>query len=318
MFNKKKSVFFTLTAIVLTLVIILSFNVYSKYNLNEKMNVVEVRITTMNNFIKDVSQDLEKGVYITSFRSLLSMIQHITDNGTFIDNVDYTFSELFINGSIDDNVINLMTNSTFPDWVNKIQIEAEKIDINANFTVNNVSITQEDPWKIKIAANINMNVQDKKQTSSWSINKNIITDITIESFEDPLYIVNSQGKLTNTIRVSPYTVFVQGSNADNLVSQINESYYINTTTAPSFLMRLEGNLSSSSYGIESLVNVEEFSDQGISVKSRSAVDYIYFGNQTATSCVVNETFEEGTFTDFRLDNDAEPYNHLDNYQAKCR
>lgn len=318
MLRKKKSVFFTLTAIVLSLVIVLSFSVYSKYNLKEKMNIVEVRVTTMNNFIKDVSQDLEKGVYITSFRSLLSMVQHITDNGTFIENVDSTFSEVFINGSINDNNINLMTNSTFPDWVNKIQIEAQKIDIIANFTVNNVSITQEGPWQIKVTANINMDVEDKKQTSSWSINKNIKTNITIESFEDPLYIVNSEGKLTNTIRISPYIVFVQGSNADNLVSQINESYYINTTTSPSFLMRLEGNLSNSSYGIESLVNFEEFSEQGISVKQRSAVDYIYFGNQTTTSCIINETFEEGTFPDFRLDNDAEPYNHLDNYQVNCR
>jgi hypothetical protein len=306
MSNKKRGIIFTVAAIVLSVVIILSFTVYTEYRLKEKMNVIETRIITMNNFIKDIEQDLEKGIYISSFRALLSMSQYIASNGTFIDDPQGTFDELFINGTMDNQGAYLMEESTFTDWIDRIQQQADKIDIIANFEVNEVTLSQEDPWHILVSANVDMDVQDKKQTSSWNINKDIKTNISIDGLEDPLYLVNSYGRLTNTIRSSPFENFVIGSNIDNLLVQINESYYIATNMSPNFLMRLEGDLSSSEEGIESLVNLQEFIDQGISIKTRSTIDYIYFGNQTTTDYRVN-----GTPYWFRLDSE-----HISVYEVE--
>ena len=289
MLSKKRGIFFTVAAITLSVVIILSFSVYTEYRLKEKMNIIETRIITMNNFIKDIEEDLQKGVYIASFRALLSMSQYTTSNGTFIDDVEETFNELFLDGTMNSQEVSLMTDSTFTDWVEKIQQEADKIDIIANFTVNEVTISQEQPWRIKVNADIDMEVKDKKQTSSWSINKDIKTNISIVGLEDPLYVINSYGRVINTIRISPFEHFVIGSNIDNLLVQINESYYITTNMSPTFLMRLEGNLVSSEIGIESLVNLQEFKDQGLTTKDRSAVDYIYFGNQTTINRRINNT-----------------------------
>jgi hypothetical protein len=157
-----------------------------------------------------------------------------------------------------------------------------------------------------VSVNIDMDVKDKKQTSSWSINKDIKTNISIEGFEDPLYVINSFGRVTNTIRISPFEHFVIGSNIDNLLTQINESYYITTNMSPTYLMRLEGNLASSEIGIESLVNLQEFIDQGLTIKDRSAVDYIYFGNQTTTNYRVN-----GTPSWFKIDSD-----HISVYEVE--
>ncbi|MBU3942271.1 MAG: hypothetical protein KKF74_05140, partial [Nanoarchaeota archaeon] len=41
--------------------------------------------------------------------------------------------------------------------------------------------------------------------------------------------------------------------------------------------------SDSPYGIESLVNLEEFQAQEVPIRDRSVVDYIYFGDQTTTN-----------------------------------
>lgn len=304
--KNKKAVFFTVTAIILTVVIILSFTVHTEYRLKEKMNTIETRITTMNNFIKDVEQDLQKGVYIASFRAFLSMGQYIASNGNFIDNVQETFNELFTEGTINSHAVSLMTDSTFTNWVEKIQQEADKIDIIANFTVNEITISQEQPWRIKVNANIDMKVRDKKQTSSWNINKDIITNVSIVGLEDPVYVINSYGRVTNTIRVSPFGHFVVGNNINNLLTQINNSYYITTNMSPTYLMRLEGNLISSEIGIESLVNLQEFTDQSLTIKDRSAVDYIYFGNQTTTNYRIN-----GTPSWFKLDSE-----HLSVYEVE--
>jgi hypothetical protein len=60
--------------------------------------------------------------------------------------------------------------------------------------------------------------------------------------------------------------------------QLNNSYYVASTTAPSYLMRFEGDLSNSSLGIESLVNLEELNKQNIPVVNKTLVDYIYFNS----------------------------------------
>lgn len=304
--KNKKAIFFTVTAIVISTVLILSFSVYSGYKLNDKMSVIEIRIITMNNFIKDVEKDLEKGVYIASFRSLLSMTEHFTKNGTYVDDVNSAFSELFLDGTLDGQEANLMIDSTFNDWVDKIQFEADKIDVIANFTVNSAEIFHENPWKVRIKANIDMIIEDKKETSSWDINKDISTEVSIDGLEDPLYVINSLGRVTNTIRAAPYTTFVSGSDMSNFLTHINESYYITSNSSPSYLMRLEGNLSNSSFGIESLVNLQEFIDQGLSIKARSCVDYIYFGNLTTTDYRINNTPSW-----FRLDEE-----HLETYEVE--
>lgn len=289
MFRLKKGIFFTLSAMILTAVILLSFNIHSYYSLQDKMEVVEKRILTMNHFVRDVQDDLNKGVYISSFRSLFSMIQHVTSNGTYIDDVNMRFNELFFNGTYDGEDAIFMENSTFPDWVSRIQMHSDRIDINTDFNVSSVRIIQENPWYVTIEADMQLSFEDKKQTSSWKFERIVKTNITIIGLEDPIYVINSQGKLTNTITVTPYDYFTSGSDISNLLDLMNSSYYIHTNLSPSYLMRLAGNLSNSTNGIESLVNVDLFVSQGFSGKGRSIVDYIYFGNQTTTDYHINNT-----------------------------
>jgi hypothetical protein len=221
-----------------------------------------------------------------------------------------------LNGTINKSSLNIMEDSTFTDWTEKIKEEAEKIDVIINFTIRDLNIFQKNSWKVTIGLNITLNVNDKRGTASWNINKFLETNVNIEGLEDPLYIINSYGRVPNVVRKSNITDF---DILSNLIKQINNSYYIESDTAPNFLMRFENNLSNSTYGIESLVNLDKFTQQGLQIYSRSNVDYIYFGNQSVSSCIINETYEDGTFDWFRLDNDIEPYYHLDNYgDVKCR
>ena len=71
-------------------------------------------------------------------------------------------------------------------------------------------------------------------------------------------------------------------------------------------MRFEGNLGNSTYGIESLVNLDEFQQQGLAIKDRSIVDYIYFGTKSTTNFRINNTPEW-----FKIDQ-----GHLEFYQVE--
>lgn len=302
----KNGIFFTFAAIALSIIIILSFNVYKTYDMKEKADAIGVRVTTMNNFIKDVEQDLEKGLFIASFRAFLSMEQYIALNGSFVSDIVNSFNELVLNGSLNNKELSLMKDSTFTSWTNKIRTQADKIDIIVNFTILNININQTDPWAISANAKINMRIEDKKGTSSWNRNKSILTKVSIINFEDPLYVVNSKGRVTNVVVKSPITDFVTGDDVTNLLTHLNNSYYIESNTSPNFLMRMQGILSNSSTGIESLVNLQEFKDHSLTIKDRSAVDYIYFGTQSTINYRINGTPEW-----FKLDSA-----HLEVYEVQ--
>lgn len=301
----KKSIFYTIAAIALTAVVITTYSTYSAYRLSERMDAIGARIETVNFFIKDVENDLSKGVYIASFRTLLSFNQFITTNGTYLTNVNEKFKESFLNGTIDGLSLSLMKDSTFTDWGNRISAEAKKIDINFNFTVGDVKLNHTDPWTVKVDIGINLSISDRRNTSSWIRNRNITARVSVIGFEDPLYVVNSKGRVTNTITQTNITDFVVNGNVANLMEHMNRSYYTAHSDAPSFLMRLQGNLGNSTYGIESLVNLEEFQQQGIAIKDRSIVDYIYFGTKSTTNFRINNTP-----TWFKIDQ-----GHLDTYKV---
>lgn len=281
---RKKSMFFTIIAITLISLIIFSFTTYTSYKLRDKVMVTEIRIYSMNSFIDDVEKDIERGLYISGFRALMSMEQYITNNGIFLYDINSCFKEAFLNGSINNSQMGLMNESTFINWTQRIKEQAIKLDMILDFDIHDVTIYQKNPWAANIDINVTLNAEDVKKTASWQRPLYITTNISIQEFEDPLYVINSYGRVTNIIIKTNITDFI-GPNNDttNLKIHVNNSYYIESSTAPSFLMRLEGNLSSSIYGIESLVNLEEFQAQEVPIKSRSVVDYIYFGDQSTTN-----------------------------------
>ena len=215
----KKSIFYTIAAIALTTAIFVTYGFFSKQGPNEKMDTIETRIDTVNFFLKDVENDMEKGVYIASFRTFLGFTQFVASNGTYINNLGVKFKESFLNGTLNKNQIDVMKGSTFTDWSNKISQQAAKIDINFSLIINGVYINQTDPWSIDTSINLTVKVTDMKNTSSWAREEMVSSKISIIGFEDPTYIVNTYGLVTNSIQVSNITQFVISGNASNLLSQ---------------------------------------------------------------------------------------------------
>lgn len=316
----KKAFFFTAIAISLSMVIILSYNVYTGYKLKDKMGVIEIRIYAMDNFIKGLENDIEDAIFIVGFRSLLSLEDFLMVNNAlgedpkFLDDLgtslNAAFNEVFRFGTINDEGMSLMENNTFLNWTNKTMMQANKTDIILKFSFNDdVEITQSEPWMIDITIDLKIEVEDRKNTASWTINKEYTKKINITGFVDPLYLVNNDGLVNNTIRKTTVSDFSTG-----LETHLINSYYIEHNDAPSYLMRFENNLDSSPYGIESLVNSQKLMDAGLSAKSRSAVDYIYYGTGTTTNCNILGMEAYGWFY---LDYLPDPPNHLGFYQASC-
>jgi hypothetical protein len=130
----------------------------------------------------------------------------------------------------------------------------------------------------------NLNMQDRAQLAKWNRTETIVGRIPISNFEDPLYLIATAGRLTNSFNKTLTSTFVQGSDVSALLDHATNSRYIASTSAPSFINRLQGQITTASpYGIESLVNLQKLAAQGISLQDKSCVDYIYFSNSNPTS-----------------------------------
>jgi len=309
----KKGVFFTFIAFTFLSLLIFSLSVGDNYDMREKSFVIETRVDTMSRFIADVEEDIERGAYIAGIRAFFELNDHVISTGEYISDLDLSFSELLVNGTIDGENSSIMMNNTLTYWMNKIKEEADKIDIIINFTINNISLYQEDPWEVIVDLNLGIKLSDAENISSWNKEKSISSIIEIDGFEDPMYWVETNGVVENRITRTNFSYFVSGSDISNLLNHTYGGYYTAFSEAPSYLMRLHGDFNNSEYGTESLVDIQNLINRGVPVDDKSIVDYIYFSDNNPVKYHV-----AGAPSWFKLDNSSNMDNnqtHLDLYEV---
>lgn len=295
----KKGMFFTLMTIVFLIIFLFMFTINTYERSQDKMLVTEMRIDTMNYFIDDLLRDTERGLYISSFRAMMSIEEYVIVNNKYLDDFNIYFNELVLNGTINDSNATLMINSRFPDWIENIRSKADDLNIYVNISINNLRIYQIDPWNAMVSVDILLNVTDFTGLASWSTDEVIVTSFSIIDFEDPLYIINGRGLMTNKFSVNDYDgnyTYPIGPlwNVSNLLEHVDNMDYSYHPDAPSFLMRFVNNLSSSSCcGIESLVSLKRLEDAGfqqfeLNIDS-SIIDYHYWTGTDNGDYLVNFT-----------------------------
>jgi hypothetical protein len=301
----KKGMFYTLLAIVFILVVLLFVRIQTESKVSDRIDLTRTRIETMNEYVDGVEEDMQRALYISGFRSVLVLDQYLTQsNGTYIPDVQQAFRESIFNGTINGTTDTLISGSTFYDWITNVREKGNNLNVQLNITDPELSVYQTDPWNIKLDLNVTIVVDDVKGLASWNRRSNIVSTVSIIGFEDPLYIVNTYGRFTNTINITKYagnyTYELSPGvwNVDNLRSHVTNMYYIDNVDAPSFLMRFEGRLTDSPYGIESIINLEKFSSQGIPLYPYSVVDHEYWSSTSGR--IVN-----GMQSWFRIDAEHE-------------
>ena len=281
--NSRKGFFYTTTALIFIIVIITVFYTFEVYKYNYIDDSIEKRVTTMDDFIDSISADAERAAYISAFRTLIVLDEYVSETGLFLDNTEETFKEAFYNGTIGDTTPLLLENSSFSLYVDKVNQKSNDFDIFMNLTVTQIDLSHSTPWTIRVDIHSNVIIVDLKGLASWNFNETFTTEIPIDNLNNPLYTVNTLGKVKSFIVRTNITVFVDDSNdTTNLMDHIIASYYKPSNKSPSYLMRFENNLSSNEFGIENLVDLELMAQQdGVDVfYNMSIVDYIYFGQQT--------------------------------------
>ncbi|MBN2458402.1 hypothetical protein JXB31_04710 [Candidatus Woesearchaeota archaeon] len=285
----------------------MSINAYNINRLRERSFLVEDRVKSVDYFIGDIEKDIERGSYIASFRALLGIQQHITSTGEYLSDLDSVFTEILVNGTINSSYVSVMNDTELNKWIDKIRYEASKYSISFDYDIVDVELVHIDPWVVETRLNVILNISDTRGTSRWIRNQTINSTLGIELYEDPVYTINTLGRVINVIQETNITDFVTGNETSNLTYHVENSIYKASNSSPSYLMRLEGDFGSSCYGIESFVNLRKLETAGFIIEDKSCIDYIYFSVDDPQSWAINHTFNW-----LRIDNES---NHLAIYEV---
>ena len=281
--RNREGVFYVLISALFIIVMILVFLAYKEYAYTDRQKVIETRIMTINDFIKDIDSDSKRVIYISGFRSLIALEDYVASTGEYLNNTEELFRIAFYNGTVNGTAVEILENSSYSDYLEKLRVIAGRIGLDLDLNVTNITLYHDSPWSIHVIVTTHVNIADKKGLAKWDFYKDYNTSVSIINIRDPVYSVATKGRIPNTIRITNITDYVDDATNDttNLLLHINNSFYTENALAPSFLMRLEGNFSSSPYGIESLVYLPELAVQGVSYSTtKSIVDYILFSNIT--------------------------------------
>jgi len=273
--NKRAQVF-TLLAISIITLMFVSFEIFSVV---EQRQPIKMRISSMDSFLFSLEENLERQVYISGFRIIFLAEEEILRKGIYISDIDAFFGEAFFNGTVNGETKDVLTGAVYNDLIASINEKASKINVEISLKNPRILVSQDDPWHIKFTFISDFIMRDKAGLARWEKEENISAYIPISNFEDPIYTINTNAKIARKINRTIYEgIYIISGNSSNLFSHVNKNYYAENSGAPNFLKRLGGDLSADENGIESFVNLNELSREGIPIKEKSSIDYIYFSS----------------------------------------
>ena len=308
----KKGVFLTFIAIsiVVALVLILA---PSGINPESEMMPVKARASKLDNYVTDLeNRYLVDSLEASGTRTIIALIGYMESQGRFVSNFEGVFEEVLLNGTVDGVLIDsyiepdIMQGNTYPNWTGRIIAAADDaFNADTSISINSISVYQSSPWLLTVSADLYLNVSS--ETAVWNKAITVKSDIDIQRFEDPSYIISTNGLYRPRINSTHVKAGQWGSN--NVREHIRHAtyYHYSNSRAPSFIMRFTNtSLASSCCGIEGIVNPNEISTGGM----ESYADYLYFNHTYQNRCgeLYNVTGLWDEFSGLQFD-----FEHLVNY-----
>ncbi|HHE36580.1 MAG TPA: hypothetical protein ENL16_02075, partial [Candidatus Woesearchaeota archaeon] len=200
--RNREGVFYVLISALFIIVMILVFLAYKEYAYTDRQKVIETRIMTINDFIKDIDSDSKRAIYISAFRSLIALEDYVATIGDYLNNTEELFRIAFYNGTINGTEVEILENSSYSDYLEKLRIIAGRIGLDINLNVTHITLYHDSPWSVNVIVTTHVNITDKKGLARWDFYKDYSTSVSIINIRDPLYSVATKGRIPNTIRIT--------------------------------------------------------------------------------------------------------------------
>ncbi len=198
--KKHKGFIYTLFVIsflsALMLFISIQKSAESKPELAEKIRADEVV-----SFVKSVSNDINRGLYISGKRAILSLDNHILEGtGTFAEEANISTVELMLNGTLNGEHSDIMENSTIINWTDALIAISNGQKMNAIISIESMSVVPASAFEVAVKSNISAYIYDPFTKIAYNKTLVAVQNIPINAFEDPYIAINSLGTMSNTFK----------------------------------------------------------------------------------------------------------------------
>ncbi len=161
----------------------------------------------IHRFELNVEKDLEKSVDVVARRAIVSVIDYSINGEHSIDNATLALKELMMNGTVNGEPMFLLENNTLNFWSQKIDNLGKKMGFDSKLNYTGIEIKLVDSFDLAFIVNSTIKITDELTNSSQTRNVSTTVVVPLDGFEDPLYPMNSFGRLRKLISPSPYLTY---------------------------------------------------------------------------------------------------------------
>lgn len=292
----KKAFTYTTVSLVAVLVVV---SLLSSQQLRARYSYTSITTKLLSDSLNDLNNnlvnDLRKTVEVSISRALITCLNNIVTTGEPLQSPELNISILIVNGTFNGVLHPLMENNTISYWLNNVNLKSNELGFVSEINIGTPSISQNDSFSLLVSYTININTSNKAKTINISRTIDEKVPVSIIGFEDPLFPLNTYGRVERII-------------SRNITSDFNleklEDFFAKKNYAPgygpSFLDRLAGRLYNSypGSGLETFVDLQELQSYEIDTKpTQTLIDYLYFNS----SVIPGDTVTGFSPTWFKID-----------------
>jgi len=262
----KRGIVFTFIAVILLSILILMFLIQSNKKTELEITKSSVQTTTLNSFVKSLKTEyIPRAIEVSSNQAILALLDYMEKNQRFLLNSEIDIINSTLTGhDPEGNELGMMLyyedeeliDYTIHSALDEVKDLAEQTQINFSFDPYNLNISQKDSWTLEVIIyNFEFTVASLDGKTRWEDTINISTELSITNYRDPIILLNES--LNITIEKADTTTYPSmDGNIDKIVNQTENHTFNTNPDAPSFLQRLEYDLTLNpeGYGIEYIVN----------------------------------------------------------------
>ncbi len=161
----------------------------------------KIRADEVVSFVRAVSDDVNRGAFISSKRALLSLDNSILEgNGTFPPEANLSVAELIINGTFNNGHSEIMENSTLVNWTDALKAISAEQRMNAVFFIESTGIFPASAFEVAFKNNISAYIYDPFTKIAYNKTIQSLQNVPIDQLEDPYIAIRSLGTVSNTFK----------------------------------------------------------------------------------------------------------------------
>lgn len=269
-----RGVVFTLMAIVIASVIVVSASVLMDSGKQFDASPQHIRVRVVDGFVDSFESYVASALRVSVYNGLNNLSSLIANQPPtqldtyFLDNDDleknlvkcmfHKDDPIILNGSNDRSCNN---NRTLDVILQEFSDDArDYLNINVSFSIDESSLNLWEEYPFMAVANLTLNYTISDDEASWNVtNKNIEVDVPLYGLNDPV-----TGRFASINYLASPRAFIESAYPEGggqLTAAIAEGTFSKSAAAPSILQRFIGDFSNKTCGTNSHCGVVSFIDE---------------------------------------------------------